>query len=132
MTQRDLFDHSEREPLARPVETPQEARDNAMRQVDMGAALEWKRAAAVALRAVARRQATLTSGDVVAHLAEHYPNVQTPEPRAMGPVVRRAQTEGLIAPTGQFVNSQNRHDHNRPMRVWRSLICQQQERTEDR
>ena len=59
-----------------------------------------------------------TSGDLRDLITTHYPGVSTHDDRALGAVMRRLSRKGLIAPTGRYIKSERRRNHNRPMREW--------------
>lgn len=84
-----------------------------------GAPEEWRHLAVEAIREVALNHAELTSDDV---WATGLPS--PPEPRAMGPALRVAAKEGYIKPLPRYRESGRRVCHNRPVRVWESLICE--------
>lgn len=46
----------------------------------------------------------------------------TPDNRALGAVMRRAATDGLIAATNELRPSQRVSLHGSPRRIWRSLV----------
>ncbi len=80
-------------------------------------AKEWRiKAAQVALE-LAKSCRFFTVDDVWIHL-------ETPaEPRALGSVLRKLKTEGVIKKTGVFVSSRRAECHGRPIMRWESLIC---------
>jgi len=82
---------------------------------------DWDRAAEEAVRAVARRQPTLTTDDVWALLEAS--DARTHEPRALGAVMRRMAEAGVIAATERYTKSQRPVCHSRKIQVWRSLVC---------
>ena len=43
---------------------------------------------------------------------------EAPEPRAWGAVMKRAQREGIIKPTKDFICTNRLASHGRPERVW--------------
>ena len=91
-------------------------RDKAMGRVERHAPPEWNDAASRALWRVVQRCRDFTTDDVWAELVfEDAP----PEPRALGPVIRRAATGGFIAATGGYVKSVRPECHRRPVAVWR-------------
>ena len=105
MTEPTLFDpYGDKEAAAR-------ALDHARRA--------WVEAALISGRRLARSQTFLTSADVRAGIPE---TITTHEPRALGGVMRKLQKEGWIVPTDSHRLSKNRVNHNRPMRVWRSVV----------
>jgi hypothetical protein len=89
-------------------------RDAAIAQVDANADDEWKR---YALGFIAELSADLdefTTDDLWdAGL------IKPREPRALGPVMRRAAKRGLIATTGEFRKS--RYRNCAPLPVWASV-----------
>lgn len=58
-----------------------------------------------------------TSDDVWVHLLAV--GVETYEPRALGGVTRRLQTEGVIVNTREYRASARPKNHGRPVPVWR-------------
>lgn len=88
--------------------------EEAIEAVDNGAAEEWKAEALAAIERVAQEKEIFTPDDFWAYLSK------PKEPRALGPVVRRAIKAGTIVPTGQFVCSEIPSHHRNPIRVYRS------------
>lgn len=76
----------------------------------------WMTSAVASIAKIAARLPSLTSDDVWAAI-EQPPR----EARLIGNALRRAQSAGLIAPTDEHRPSQRSMNHNRPVRVWRSL-----------
>lgn len=83
-------------------------RDAALAQVEAAASPEWIAAAERAVRYIAGlRSAPFTTDDLWDYLEGG--NVPAPrEPRAMGPVVKRALARGVIVPAG-YTQSRRRH-----------------------
>jgi hypothetical protein len=97
--------------------------DRAIVRVDRNADDEWKAAALHAVKLVASRQGVFTTDDVWDVIPRGY---ATPENRAMGPVMRKAESEGWCRPRGDFVPARREGNHQRPLRVWSSLILGEQ------
>ena len=80
----------------------------------------WWAASMRAIMHLAKTRDTFTADDVLELVeAQGY---RTKENRAMGGVMRHAQTKGLIEITDVFEPSHNKRKHASPTRVWRSLI----------
>lgn len=87
------------------------ARDEAMERTYESAAEEWKAQAHATIIAVADSLAEFTVDDLWdAGL------VKPDEPRAMGPVLRKAAFEGFIRQTGRYAKS--RYRNATPIPVW--------------
>lgn len=95
------------------------ARDIDMARVDLHADPEWKDIAYDAVCATAQE---LPNGFIVDDVWKHMPHwIEEPrEPRAMGPVMRRAQSAGVIIPTNEYRPSARVTAHRNPRRVWKS------------
>jgi hypothetical protein len=93
-------------------------REEALERLKRAHALFIEGALLVVAR-VARWQATLTSDDVWSAMPE---GLSTPEPRALGAVMRQGARDGLIQPTESWVLSTRAVCHRRPLRVWTSRI----------
>ena len=100
-------------------------RDEAIHQVNHAAERHWKFLAMAALMELAQSRAEFTSDDVRETLKRNHPAAHTHEPRAMGAIMKHAQTHGIIEPTDRFINSTIASKHASPTRVWRSLIQSQ-------
>lgn len=116
----DLFIKPPPDPVRR-VGAAREARDAAIDEVEAGADREWKRAALAAVRRLAGRGLPFSTDSVWEEMGEAAP---VREPRAMGAVIRRAFTTGIIQPRlcdrcGQqeTVDGPERN-HGRPMALW--------------
>lgn len=90
------------------------ARDNAIAQVDANADAEWKAYALGFVAELSGRIGQFTTDDLWdAGL------IKPREPRALGPVMRRAAKRGLIATTGEFKAS--RYRNCAPLPVWAAV-----------
>ncbi|MGW6571638.1 hypothetical protein ACWGAN_05605 [Streptomyces sp. NPDC054945] len=86
-------------------------RDSAIAQVDAHADAEWKSYALGFIAELSGRMTQFTTDDLWdAGL------IKPREPRALGPVMRRAAKRGLIATTGEFRAS--RYRNCAPLPVW--------------
>lgn len=103
----------------------------ALKQVNAAANEEWKEHAYAAITLCAETYRTFTS-DQVWGILDLYPDVQTHEPRALGPLMLRAVREGLIESSDCEVcgtekvvrKSQRPAQHSAEIVVYRSLIKQ--------
>lgn len=93
------------------------AADEAIRRAAEHADPDWKIEALAAGRRVAARLRLLTSDDVRREIR----GADTHEPRALGAVMRRLASEGVIVATDRYAKSGRVEAHDRPMRLWRSL-----------
>jgi hypothetical protein len=100
--------------------TATEKRDADIRRAWSAADADWLDAVLAAIEAVARRQPTLTTDDVLAH-APHLDGVAR-EPRALGPAMLYAAKDGIIAPTDEYERSHRRQSNGRMKRRWTSLV----------
>lgn len=101
----------------RDVEHAEAARDLGIARV--GAATEeWQEQAVEAIRALARRQAELTTDDVWERLGRD----ADIEGRAMGAAMRTAAKLGYIRRTDRTHKSERVACHRRDLRVWESLL----------
>lgn len=99
-------------------------RDDAMARVDAHANQIWKDTALRAVAHLARYQDEMTTDDVWESLETHYPHLGTHEPRALGPVMRRAATLGIIERTDRTRDSDRAVCHRNPKRIWASVKFQ--------
>jgi len=91
------------------------ARDEAMRRVDAAADPAWKERCWAAIRELCERGEAFTADDIWIEVGE------TPgEPRALGPLMRRAVDQGMVVRAGER-QSKLAHRHARPLAVWRPL-----------
>ncbi len=100
------------------------ARDAAIDRVEAAAREDWKEVALMVVEVVARDRELFTTDHVWAVMPG---DVSTPEPRAMGAIMRRAAREGYVTATDRHVLSNRPLCHRRPVRVWRSLIYREGE-----
>jgi hypothetical protein len=73
-------------------------------------------------REVALRKPVFISDDLESWRLAKYHNATTHEHRAIGPLMRALARLGYCEPTSDWVESLQKVNHRRPMRVWRSLI----------
>jgi hypothetical protein len=93
-------------------------RDAAIERVDRNADDDWKAKAMDAVRQVCRMRDEFTTDAVWAILDRE--GVKPPrEPRALGAVMRRASSAGLIERTDRFVPTTRPQAHRKPTAVWR-------------
>jgi hypothetical protein len=90
-----------------------EARDAAMARVDAAADPEWKDDAWSAIEQLVARGVDFTSDDVW-RIVGFKPS----EPRALGPLMMRAQRAGMIRNSGNRRNSERPEHHAFPCTVW--------------
>lgn len=98
------------------------ATDEAIERVERHADDDWKRLAYRAVRWLASTRAEFTAEDAGDALRRYYPDAQTHEPRAMGPIMKRAQRDGIIEATDHFRRSDRPESHCCPKQIWASLI----------
>jgi hypothetical protein len=99
------------------VEQAIEQRDSAMQAVDAAADKNWKEEALATVKSLAQTQKEFSADNVwEAGLTP------TTEPRALGPVLRRAVNLGYIRGTERITRSARRHMAIQI--IWESLICQ--------
>ena len=91
-----------------------------IKKVERNADQDWFLTATHCLRIVAREHKRFTSDDVWECLRNF--NVETHNPRAMGPVFKNAYRDNLIVPLDRWQESRRRIAHRRPVRVWESLM----------
>jgi hypothetical protein len=99
------------------------ARDEAMARARRAANPEWVRWWSEATIEVARKKPYFTTDDIE-RLRSYRQGPRTHENRAIGPLMRDAMKNGVCLPTEDWVQSGQRVNHRRPMRVWFSLIYQ--------
>jgi len=88
-----------------PDPAPASAMTKALTQVEAHADLTWLEHAYQVLRRLAQEQQELTTDDLWSALRAEDARVVTHDMRAVGPVVRRAARDGLIAPTDRIQQS---------------------------
>jgi hypothetical protein len=98
-----------------------DARDAGLEKVNAPDAKHWMGLAYRALQRVACRMEHLTTDDVWAELEAG--GIEGPrERRALGPVLMRAASAGIIEATNMVSNSGRKEAHAGPKRIWRSNI----------
>lgn len=109
--------------FAGPAITAVEAKREAIARVERNANEEWLKAFRRALETVARRRLRFTADAIWEQFEKDYPQPETHDPRAAGPVVLRAIKDGVIFKVqNMFWNSNRRSCHGRPIQVLQSLI----------
>ncbi|MGY3615706.1 hypothetical protein [Bradyrhizobium sp. USDA 10063] len=98
-----------------------DAKTAAMDQAESHANAAWLDLMLELTRVVCLTHEYFTVDDVV-DLYRHVEDAPvTHEPRALGPVMLRAAKAGYCKKTN---TTEARSNHNRPLAVWRSLICE--------
>jgi hypothetical protein len=100
-----------------------DAKRQALKQVNQNADPYWKAFAYNCVVAVAKEKLEFTSDDVDAKIASA-PTPQRPhtyEKRALGPVMLKACKNNIMASTDRLKVSCRSKLHNSPRRVWKSL-----------
>jgi len=100
----------------------EEARDEAMGEVEEAAEPSFNEVAFEALERVAQLRDCFIVDAVWEELRKGGLIPYTHDKRAMGPIMSRGQREGLIEPTGDYEPSAQVKSHAGPRRVWRSLV----------
>lgn len=111
----EIPDRARKELEANP-ELAARLRDDAMDRVWRAADPEVQADARRAVRALSASRESFTSDDVWAEMTLH-----PSEPRMLGPVMRWAQTAGLVERTDRTILSTLPRNHRRPIRVWKAL-----------
>lgn len=94
-----------------------ESKDEAIDRVEDAANEKWKSTALRAVRWRAKKGVNFTSDHIWADLVGV--DLEPPkEPRAMGAIMRKAVSEGLIVATDKTIPSTKPSNHKRPVRVW--------------
>jgi len=96
-------------------------RDAAMERGEKSAGEAWKEAALHAIRACAHRYDFFTT-DQVEEVMERLGVPKTHDLRALGSLMRRAQSMNICFPTNSIETSKLAKNHRRPKRVWKSLV----------
>lgn len=99
-------------------------RDAAIQRVEQHADNAWLDVAMKALRTVAACKPTFTSDDVWAEI-DRQSFATTHEHRAMGSVMVAGRKLGIIVPTDRFISTTKASQHRQPIRVWKSLVFQE-------
>ena len=102
-------------------------RDEAMARVNANANDVWKIDARRAVEDCAAVLEVLTTDDVWALLKGT--GSTTTDNRAMGPLMLKAATDGILRHTDKTRLSRRPQCHRRPVRVWRSLVYRGSENT---
>lgn len=105
---------------AEEINPGQLALDDALARVAMGADPKWVKAATDAISQVASVKPEVTADDVWEVLAEI--DVDTPEGKMMGNIMKDAAREGFITRTDRTVKTRRPSRNAGDVRVWRSLI----------
>jgi hypothetical protein len=87
-----------------------------LEEVEAHANPDWKDEAARVIEVLAATRQNFTTDDVWQRLG----HVSTHEPRALGALMKRAASRGVIRATDGWATSTRRECHGRPIRVWRS------------
>ena len=87
-----------------------------VQRADENADPDWKTEFYLCILSIACTQRRFTSQDV-RNFYERDPRSVTHEPRAIGPMMLRAQAEGMIEATDEYRSTGS---HGRPQRVWMS------------
>lgn len=96
-------------------------KQEALEHVEDGADNLWIGTAMRMVKYIADTTFEFTADDVLAQMkATRY---ETPDNRAMGAVMLKAQHKGWIRPTERFIKSTNPLKHQSPTRVWQSCLC---------
>jgi hypothetical protein len=92
------------------------AKDEAMARVYDNADPRWINLTKRAIKNLCQERMFFSSDDVWARVPP------CREPRALGPILKKACNAGLCKPTGRYVNSKRVECHGRPILVYESLI----------
>ena len=95
------------------MQTGKTLRDEGIKQSYENAEADWKSEAYEAILKLCSTVSNFTADDVWALLKS-----STNENRAMGGVMMRAQSAGLIRPLDMWKQTTRRSSHCRPLRVW--------------
>lgn len=98
-----------------------EERDRALTRVELSSE-EWRPVAYEAVTWVAKRKAEFTSDAVWFVLYNLWHTPPPHDPRALGPVMKRAAKNGLIQDTGRKKHSTRPECHTREIPIYRSLV----------
>lgn len=102
-----------------PEEAARLKKDGMARSEDH-AAPDWSAEVDQAVLRAAKRSLLFTTDDVWGELI--LTEATTHDPRAMGPAMRRACAAGWCSPTDDYRQSTRPACHQRPLRVWFSLV----------
>lgn len=100
----------------------QQAKNEAMAQVDFAANIIWKEKHEEIVRIICKELGF--GGEFTTDLIDEYmerfaPNVKTHERRAQGPAMARYARMGLIRSTDKYLESDQKICHARPKRIWK-------------
>ena len=107
-----------------PLPTGAELRDEGMARAEAHASFTWKAAALAAIHLVCEKRLRTPEPFFTADAVWYYLDkwaTPPPEPRALGPMMTRAQRMGWITPTPNFVPTTRPSAHGSPSRIWR--VC---------
>lgn len=97
------------------------AKRQGMERAARSASPDWWQCMLECAKEVAARKPCFTTDDLErCRVARQGP--RTPENRALGPLMKEVQRLGYCEPTADWVESAQKVNHRRPMRVWWSLI----------
>lgn len=99
-----------------------EVTNDAIDRAYVAANPEWKRLVYGVLKALAQKQATVTTDQLWDALDEMGAIPEQREPRALGGVVRCLVRDGVLAPSLEYKLCARPSMHKRPIRVWKSLV----------
>ena len=94
-----------------------------MAQVEDHAPEEVKSALIEAVRVVASRMAVFSSDNVWIEFERQNQSLTVPEPRVLGPLLKRAEALGFCRSTGQTTNSARRQRQSGKVTLYRSCLC---------
>lgn len=97
------------------------AKDEAIERVKRHADPQWWAWMLEGVKEVAQRKPVFNTDDIE-RLRQDRQGPRTHENRAIGPLMKTAQKLGYCIPTEDWVESSQKVNHRRPMRVWYSLI----------
>jgi hypothetical protein len=104
--------------MEHPLFPAQEAKREAIERVERNASPDFLDfARTIALR-IASAHPTGFTTDAIWEVLDAS-GIKTPEPRALGSVMKRLADEGLIRKTGEYVDSIRPQAHARPIPIWR-------------
>lgn len=93
--------------------------DHAIQQVAIFADPSWYDEAESAVSVLVRRGEDFTTDDIWQLMA--HTGLSTPEPRAMGAIIRQFANDQQIVSTGSYRKSTRAECHRRPLAVWRPV-----------
>lgn len=101
------------------IDALEEDTNNAVNIAGAYANPAWYQEAEATVSILIRQGNDFTTDDVW-ELLEHT-GLRTPEPRALGSIIRFMAKEGLIKATGSYRKSLRKECHRRPLAVWRPV-----------